>query len=371
MSANLQVLLDSIDQGLLIVSPDGVVRLLNSAANQLLPSQPGKRLCAEEIRVQINAAARGYVRLPMELEIEVPGSGGDDHLQVKLMDSPVGGGYLILVRNISAQARCENLVTNFANLLDVELRQPMLGFAQALNGLLAELVPDLDVREALSERMRLTLRQGEMLAGRVDQLAAFAQVFAKSPLLANDRVPVLDLVGALLLRVRPLLEKRNIKLDVSRVSGDLPVVYGSRGWLVEALYGYVEHLVLECRVKSDLELAARPYGNFIELQIRNHGRSVNRQADGKNVLPFAAAMAGKNAPHTLGLGLPLCRHVVELHRGHLKLTEEDGEITALILELPTGAPPDSDASDQDSQQVRRYAEDLSRLMQRQRQARVH
>lgn len=44
MSANLQILFDSIDQGLLILSPDGVVRFSNVAATSLFNLTLGKPL---------------------------------------------------------------------------------------------------------------------------------------------------------------------------------------------------------------------------------------------------------------------------------------------------------------------------------------
>ena len=151
----------------------------------------------------------------------------------------------------------------------------------------------------------------------------------------------------------------------------MPVIYGSRDWLVEALYGYIEHMVNNCRVRSDLELQARPYGNFISIQIRNHGRGLPKQAGTRSFLPFGRSPAGGDKAEAglsgLELGMALCRHVVELHRGSMRLNEEDGDITSFVLELPAGAPPESISPDLGADQVRRYAEDLTRLMQRQRQ----
>lgn len=375
MSANLQVLVDSVSDGLLIVSPEGLVRLTNQAATELLPIILGKRFPAEEAMVQISAVARGYVRLPVEFEIDSPlQTKAGDRLAVKLMDSPVGGGYLVLVRNVSEAARYETIISNFANLMAVELGQPMGDLAHQLSRLLVDIVPDLEKREALSDEMRAIVRQGEEMAGRVSQLATFAQVFSKSPILASERIPVMELVSTLLTRVRPLLEERNIKFNIAGVSQELPVIYGSRDWLVEALFGYIEHMVLHCRVRSDLELQARPYGNFVSLQIRNHGRGLHKAAEPRNSLPFGQRAPGKNAAagqHGLGLGMALCRHIVELHRGSMKLTDEDGDITAFVLELPAGAPPESINPTLGTEQARRYAEDLTRLMQRQRQTQAN
>ena len=51
--------------------------------------------------------------------------------------------------------------------------------------------------------------------------------------------------------------------------------------------------------------------------------------------------------------------------------DEDGDITAFVLELPAGAPPDSINPTLGTEQARRYAEDLTRLMRRQRQTQAN
>ena len=372
MAANLQVLVDSLDEGMLIVSPEGVVRLANQAARRFFTVVVGKRLAVEELMVQVAAAVRGYIRLPFAFEIAGPEAGGErDRLHLKLMESPLGGGYLVIIRNISEQARYEHIISNFANLMTVELGLPMTTFATRLGRLLVDLVPDLAQREALGDDARSILQQGESIASRVTQLAAFAQLFARSPILASERIPVMELVAALAQRARPLLEARKLKLHFSPGMQELPVIYGSRAWLVEALYGYIEYMVKNCRLRSDLELQIRPCGNFISLQIRNHGRALPKHSASAAFKPFTQGLgapgeAGELAG--LGLGLALCKQVVELHRGSMKFNDEDGDITAFVLELPAGAPAESVNPELGAEQARRYAEDLTRLMQRKRQA---
>ena len=179
MAANLQVLVDSLDEGMLIVSPEGVVRLANQAARRFFTVVVGERLAVEELMVQVAAAVRGYIRLPFAFEIAGPEAGGErDRLHLKLMESPLGGGYLVIIRNISEQARYEHIISNFANLMTVELGLPMTTFATRLGRLLVDLVPDLAQREALGDDARSILQQGESIASRVTQLAAFAQLFA-------------------------------------------------------------------------------------------------------------------------------------------------------------------------------------------------
>lgn len=100
MAPGMQNLFDSLDEGLLMVSPKGVVRLANQAAMRLFPVIVGQPLATDEILAQVSAAHRGHVRLPVEFEMAAPRPGASqDRLRVRLMLSPVGGGFLLVVHN--------------------------------------------------------------------------------------------------------------------------------------------------------------------------------------------------------------------------------------------------------------------------------
>lgn len=57
MTPNMQNLFDSLDEGLLMVSTEGVVRLANQAAMRLFPVIVDQPLATEEILAQVSAAA--------------------------------------------------------------------------------------------------------------------------------------------------------------------------------------------------------------------------------------------------------------------------------------------------------------------------
>lgn len=373
MSANLQELIDSVEEGLLIVGPEGTVKIANRAASEALRATPGKPLAADEIRVQLAAVARGYARLPLHLDIQSL-TDPEEILGVRIAPSPVGGGYLITLRKLGEIQRYRTVIANLATLLDTELGHAMQSFSEALRETLRKTLHDLpEARQAAEADARQLHATGEQLIGQVTQLATFAEAFANKPVVATDRIEVGGLIKGLLQRASPLLSGRNLKLHVSWPANlELPVIYGSRDWLVEALYGYVEYLVCHCQIESDLELQVRPYGNFVSLQFHNHGLVVSKDVAARSSLPFGRALTRPAEvqglePHTLGLGLALCKHVIELHRGGVRLEESDDIASSLCIELPAGAPPETVNPQLGAEQARRYAEDLTRLMQRQRQ----
>lgn len=67
----------------------------------------------------------------------------------------------------------------------------------------------------------------------------------------------------------------------------------------------------------------------------------------------------------MSIGLPLCKRIVELHGGQLKIQHREDDSTELTLQLPTGGSRRENAK-LDMQQAQRYAEDLAKLMARRR-----
>ena len=50
-------------------------------------------------------------------------------------------------------------------------------------------------------------------------------------------------------------------------------------------------------------------------------------------------MPRANPDQGLTIGLPLCKRIVEMHGGHLRIHTGDDDSVSLVMELPTGAEP--------------------------------
>lgn len=374
MSANLQILIDSIEDGLIIVGQDGVVKLANRSAGSLVQASPGRRLPSEEINRKLLSLIRQYARPPLTFSLQtLPDD--DTCLQVVIAESPVGPGYLINIRNLGEIECYKNVTLNLATLLKSELGTSLDNFSRQLRDLHRGLDESAVSAGLAFEQIAPALQSGETLIGQIVQMATFAETFANKPLVASDRIELLPLLEALVERSQGLLERQSLKLHLKvSASDELPVIYGSHDWLVEALHGYIEYLICHCNLNSDLDLTVHPHGAFVSLHLKNNGRIFFRAQELSASLPFEPLSRKKPADtktrshHSLGLGMALCRQIIALHRGGVRLIEEDGEVSTLFIELPCGAPPVEINQDIGAEQAKRYAEDLSRLMRRQRES---
>jgi signal transduction histidine kinase len=105
-----------------------------------------------------------------------------------------------------------------------------------------------------------------------------------------------------------------------------------------------------------LQMVVRSLGAVTAAVLNRHAATLFRPTPG---LPPAGPQQG------MRIGLPLAQRILQLHGGHLRADDEDGEL-AMRMELPTGAPL-RNTHHLDLLQAQIYAEDLSRLLARSRQ----
>ncbi len=377
MNLNMQKLFDTLRDGVAIVSPECVVRYANQIAGQSLGVVAGQPLPAENICHQIRAVAHGYVRLPITLEVDAPGQQHQvDRLRVTLLQSPVGNDYLVVVHNLTEAQFYENTVRNLAEMTQQELALPLQDLVRALESLHEQLGhwpaqagAEGASREGQDRLHSLTEKVIENSAGvlqRFRQLLLLSETFSFAPMVGQERITAAELVSEALMRARPALAARRIRVSQVGVDEHLPVIYGAKAWLSQALAEYVQLMAASASRDSELLLNVRSGGNFITLHLQNCGLGIPSHLRERAFLPFQRGAEGGEAAGLgmgLAMGLALCKRVVELHQGHVHLVDNDQEIVELSIELPAGGLTDAQNTG-GIEQAQRYAQDLARLMQR-------
>jgi signal transduction histidine kinase len=88
-----------------------------------------------------------------------------------------------------------------------------------------------------------------------------------------------------------------------------------------------------------LKLALDEAGEMVELTVRDTGVGIPPDVLPRIFEPFFTTKAGPDASGKggTGLGLSMCRDVVEAHRGRIRVESAPGKGTAFILKLPLAA----------------------------------
>ncbi|MFO1318422.1 MAG: ATP-binding protein [Burkholderiales bacterium] len=374
MSSNIKDLLNSLNDGVVMLAADGHVRFFNEAARQMTWLEPGQPAPWAQARRSLEAVVKGYARTPARITLK-----GDNaqaaEISAVLLEGFSANDYLLVMHNDAEAAAYRNVTQNLFEFLRTELRESVDAVAASV-GLVVKGMPDRGAADLLGERLLAARKCGAELVGRLEKLAVLGDVFARERLHADERITVPELIEGAWNKISPIAEALDVRLSTVGITDSLPPLYGSESWLVRALSELLENAIRHSGRDTQVEVEAHQSGMFAFITVRNHGHSPVPKKPGRHYLAFvpsiAAPKAPKPAPGTpnrsgLGVGLALVERILELHGGHLRVGDERDDSTAFVMELPTGAP--TAAMDSlELQQAQRYALDMAALIARQQAA---
>ncbi|WP_374347645.1 sensor histidine kinase [Chitinimonas sp.] len=357
MNRNMRLMFERIRDGVVIVSPDGIVRYANPEAARIMPMLVGAALDQPQLLRQLQAARNGHIALPVQFRLDADHQ--QDGLDAYLLASPVGEDLILLLHDDGAKRLYETTVRN----LMVLVQEGCESSAQACLDAFAALKDADSDADSVREQAHLAWQQFNQ---RITELTMLAAASANAPLEQNDRLPLAELLKDSLSLAQPDAKQRRITLTLAVDEASLPTVYGSRDWLSRAIGELAAYLVCHAPSGGEVLVRAHVHGEFLALQLRSNGRPIPAAQRDRLFLPFEGCQSerGQRALRGLGLGMTLARAVISRHGGHVRLDESDEP--SLMIELPIGAPHQAETVD--AAQMERYARDLSRLMARRQTA---
>lgn len=365
MTPVILTLFNALTDGIAIVGPDARVRFANESMQKLLPAQLGSAFPHAQIADAIDGALAGHLSLPHSFEAEIAYDlhvATPDALQVHLVRSPAGKDLVVVVTNLTEQRIYRATLDNLSWLIDKVLADPLEHFMSEFEQLLDDCIqPSSGNASLLARRDTLAARGAELIA-QLRSLTELAQLGHARSIEADERIVLEHWLGELIARQEARASERGQRLLLSRSSTTLPAIYGSAHWLGRALDACLDNAMRHSPNGTDIVVSVLACGTFVRISIQNKGVGLQSPLLRRRLMqPLMRGAASNEVCPALGLGLPLARQIIELHRGRLALEQGlDGFITCNI-ELPAGASPHTPSA-LDIAQAQRYANDLVRLI---------
>ena len=332
--------IESIDDGLLIVDHEARVERLNSvAAAQLQVDAEQSRGCkvAElalpaEVISAIEAWARDPAALPEGVHEFTRGEGNAARLlAVSLLpfDDGMQGGLLLMLRDVTAQRRFERLRNAFVLRASHELRTPLTGMRMAFELLDQKLQFPPDSREGeLMDTLRVEMAR---MVALLDDLLDLSRLYAQATKLKREPCRPRELLEAAAQRFAARAQSTGITLSVEPAC-DLPE-------RAELEISSIERLLDNLLVNA---LRHTPSGGSIRLIGRRRGVELEYIVEdtGEGIPPaqleriFEPFVQGSGRRGAAGLGLAICREIVEQHGGRIRVRSAPGRGARFEVRLP-------------------------------------
>ncbi|MEO5558805.1 MAG: ATP-binding protein, partial [Dokdonella sp.] len=142
-----------------------------------------------------------------------------------------------------------------------------------------------------------------------------------------------ELVGAVLGRLHDLLAPHPVSLNLA---ADLPLVHGDEVMIEQVLANLLENVARHTPTSSAIKISAALAGNAIEVTVRDHGAGFADGEEGRVFEKFHQTRP-EGAQSGFGLGLAICKAIVEAHGGSIAALNAPGGGAEFRFTLPLRA----------------------------------
>jgi PAS domain S-box-containing protein len=226
-------------------------------------------------------------------------------------------------------ARSNNDLQQFAYVVSHDLQEPLRtisGFLGLLERKLAD-GPDAETREY----MRYILEGGERMRQMIADLLAYSRVGAKDA--KAERVALREPLDRALEMLRAAIDQSAAAIRV----GDLPAVRADAGQWTQVFQNLIGNAI-KFRSERPLEIhvGAKRDGNLWLVWVKDNGIGMSPEYRERIFEVFQRLHTQKQYPGT-GIGLAICKKVVERHGGRVWVESEPGQGAAFYFTIPAGA----------------------------------
>lgn len=339
-AALLAEMTESMDEGLIVVGPDGGIDRSNGAsrrlAHRVLPGAADADALAALVELIVSPSVENTGAARAELgvgDVQVPLHSGEEIvLAVSRAVLPPRPGeadrpsVLLVLREVTEHRQGLRPLVSFASTAAHDLRGPLTAIRSWV-GLAAE---DLDADSDTLLALQRAERASSQMAQLIDDLLAHALAEA------GDLVPEdIALTGAdgVLTLAGDLLGPD----DVLEVPGPLPAVRADRLAVRQLFANLVDNAVKYARpgVPAHIEVTAQRRGSRVVVEIRDNGVGVDEHERTLIFQRFHRSDTVRSGFRGTGMGLSICQTIVHRHGGTIEcLGAEPGPGAVFRFDLP-------------------------------------
>jgi two-component system sensor histidine kinase KdpD len=231
------------------------------------------------------------------------------------------------------RAKTEEMRSSLLSTVSHDLRTPLASITGAATSLRDDTNLGIETRGELVESI---IDQAERLERLVANLLDMTRLESGGIALRRDWVPLDEMVGSALTRLETRLGERKVTVSIA---SDVPLVSVDPVLFEQVFVNLLENAEKYTPAGSPIEIDARSDGERVEIDVIDQGPGLPAGAETRVFDKFY------RGPHLgvsgAGLGLPICKGIVEAHGGTIRAESRATGGAAFHISLPRGGTPPS------------------------------
>ena len=284
---------------------------VKSAREKLADAQTSAQ--TESIELRINSRSRGTV----ETSWSVYWSQSESSMYC-------------VVQDITERKQIDKAKQQFLSMISSDLRRPLAQISQAVGKLVISDPDELPLPAA--EKLQLAQKNVGRLLALVNDLLQIAEMESGRLEISKEQSSLNELLKRSTQDVEALAQKNNVKVEI--LAEELSAFIDPNR-VIQVLVNLLSNAIKFSPPGASVTLAATREGDVIECSVIDRGRGVpasHREAIFEK-FQQVEAVDGKRKAGT-GLGLPICKQIIEEHGGTIGVSSEEGKGSKFWFRIP-------------------------------------
>ena len=259
------------------------------------------------------------------VELELPGDTDEEKK-----------GAMVIIENITALRRLENMRKDFVSNVSHELKTPIA----IVGGFLETIKECLDDKESALRFLEIVEKNTSRLSLIVDDLLNLSKLEQNEALIRKDfeSKKISDTVSSAVDVCSHEAKKKKITVNLDLEDSkyyDSETMLANHRLIEQALRNLVENAIRYSPSGSEVTVSSKKINDKIEITVKDSGPGIDKEHHDKIFGRFYRVDKSRDRQTGgSGLGLAIVKHIMRIHNGNVKLESEPGEGASFTLILP-------------------------------------
>ncbi|AFY35286.1 PAS domain S-box protein [Calothrix sp. PCC 7507] len=254
-------------------------------------------------------------------------------------------GSALLIRDVTAEKEIDKMKTDFISTVSHELRTPLtsvLGFASIIQEKLeTDVFPMLSTEDRklqktikrVGDNLKIIVSEAERLTSLINDVLDIAKMEAGKVEWQMQPLDPSELVDWATTSTAALFQTNGLQL-ISDIEPGLPEVVGDRNRLLQVLINLISNAI-KFTESGSITCRIRQQNNGVCISIIDTGVGIAPEDQPKVFEKFRqVGDTLTDKPKGTGLGLPICKQIVEHHGGRIWVESQPGEGSTFSFIIP-------------------------------------
>lgn len=240
--------------------------------------------------------------------------------------------YIIVIRDITIRHEVNKMKDEFISTVSHELRTPITSINGSIKLILTGACGE--ISDKVSQLLHIADRNGKRLINLINDILDLETIISEKMQFNNENHSILKIVEKSIEENEPYANQFNFKLELINPLPEIKV-FVDQNRLIQVLTNLISNAVKFSGECKSIQISMENSVDKVRINVKNYGEGVPEEFKSKIFQKFAQADSSDSRQKGgTGLGLHICKNLVELMNGNIGFVSEPNKETIFYIELP-------------------------------------